>query len=448
MSNGNSKKESQIWNRVGYVEIYIWQGKGKPKIYNFEGHDFRFRVSHILGRMPEGNATISICNVKQDTANDIITLCCIPDALATRKTIKIYAGYEDPENKNYKGDLLAIMDIVNATISSPPPDIWLEITAVYAAWLNDIAFTIDILKPIGDTTYNRKVELKGIEWISPLVIGKLLKDHFGGGVLRGPTNAENLQIVEVTDTICKKLTELYKKTFPDSPIEFIADCSYLEPNDVGNVETPGKTYNFHFEGTLAQIPTKIAESFKVVADWEERNDGKIYLSCFPDPEYPMKHVTGKAWRDRVKKGRKIKFLDVEHGLIGIPKLKDAINLQCRCFLDGSLQCGDYVSVRSEMIPAIYEVGEDIRPSNSSLGYVWGKGSRRIDSATVKGFQIMKITFSGHFRGNSWFCDIEARTPYKVEKREDTLQVQKISLTEDISSKMKKEGWECLRRRVS
>ena len=47
-----SVSKSQIWNRVGYVEIYIWTGR-TAKIYKFEGHDIKFKVTHVLGRMPE-----------------------------------------------------------------------------------------------------------------------------------------------------------------------------------------------------------------------------------------------------------------------------------------------------------------------------------------------------------------------------------------------------------
>ena len=444
-----SVSKSQIWNRVGYVEIYIWTGR-TAKIYKFEGHDIKFKVTHVLGRLPEGNASISICNLTQDTANEIITICSIAEALRKRKTIKLYAGYADPENANYKGELIATMDIINATISTPPPDIWLEITAVYAAWLNNLSVSFDFInlsgrkkfKKIGSgekAVMTQSVTGMGVMYV-PDKNEEIIEEH--------PYVALNLEIVEVTRSICKKLTELHKAAFGDGSMEFVSDCSNLEPNDIGKCETPGKTFHLAYKGTMADIPTKISEAYKVVCVWEERGDGKMYLVAYPDPEHPMK-TSSDAWRKRVRQNRKIKFLDVDLGLIGIPKLKDSINLQCRCYLDGKLQCGDYVSIRSEMVPAIYEAGEPIIPNSEEVARKWDALDVAVGDITkgldrkwgVRAFQIMKITYSGHLRGNHWCCDIEARRPYLVENRKDEIAPLDIELTEDVGGKLNKDGWD-------
>lgn len=412
--------------RVGYVEILVWQGE-KAKTFTFEGHDFKFKVSHVLGRMPEGNATISICNVSQETANELVTVCNIREALARRKTIKLYAGYRDPNNENYKGDLIATMDIINATITTPPPDMWLQITAVYASWLNDVKIAMDFMD-VTEETYQKGEDVD--------VMSRSIWGSYNYGTKSSPIKyAGKLRITQIMYDISQKLNELQKRLLNRPPgLQFDCDYSALKVFDDGPNDTPGTARRLCFSCTLREIPTKLAEAFKVIVVWEERQDNRIYLTAYPDPKYTYAHKIRKEMYKRLATHDKVKFLDVDHGLIGIPKLKDSINLQCRCYLDSKIKPGDYVSVVSQLMPAIYEAGFPIKIKPPTY-------AKKQMIPERKAFQIMKITYTGHMRGNEWFCDIEARCPYWAASLiEDEPKPQVIALTDDIGGKLKREGW--------
>lgn len=430
----NENKSTEMWNRVGHVEITIFQGKGS-KTFNFDGLDFKFSVSTILGRIPEGNMTVSICGLSQDTANQIITLCNVMQALNQRKTLKLYAGYADPENKDYKGELLAVMDIVNATITTPPPDVWLQITAVYAAWLNDRVFAIDIMD------FSKEKEVKQYEQVmmATSITGYTQEAEYK----EGRKTARYVKIDDALKQICDGLNMISEKY--DRNTRYTYDTSRVSAKRKRRSYVKGKTKRFEFSGTLSQIPTKVAEYYKVLAIWEYRDDNTICLAVYPDPKhYPYLSQQEKTYVD----GSTIKFLDVDHGLIGIPKLKDSIKLECRCFLDGQIKAGDYVSVKSEMIPVIYDMGQNIKPANKTLANQWGSYKWRVDKDTkkvidedkdtIKAYQIMKIKYTGHLRGNQWFCDIEARRPELIQDRIEEVKPATLWLTED-QAKLQK-GW--------
>lgn len=417
----NSQGNSEIWYRVGHVEVVIFQETGY-ETYDFDGLDFKFSVSQILGRVPEGNMSVSICGLSLDTANKIVTLCNVREALRKRKLLKLYAGYADPENKDYKGELIAAMDIINATISTPPPDIWLQIKAVYAGWQNDCKFVIDVMDP------GKKKRVQRPDGKQDIL----------------PTELLYVYADDVMNQSCIALNKFQDKRGGD--VRYDYDVTPLEKTfgkSVSNhVAAPGRTRHFTFRGTLAELPTRISETYKILCVWEIRDDGKMYLVGYPDPKHAPA-LSEEQKKNSLQQGSMIKFLDVDHGLIGIPKLKDSIKLECRCFLDGKIQAGDYVSVRSQLMPAIYESGEPVKPSNQALAYNWGgwdsKGEEeRGNWGTVKAYQIMKIKYSGHLRGSEWFCDIEARRPSMQRTESPEGPIYSIRLTEDWSKKL--EGW--------
>ena len=421
-----SKTTSEIWNRVGHVEVIVWNGATAQQ-YDFDGLDFKFSVTQILGRMPEGNMSVSICGLSQDTANKLVTLCSSHEALIKRKTLKLYAGYADPENEKYRGELIATMDIVNATIISPPPDIWLQITAVYAGWLNDLKVAIDVMnivttQTVGSATYTNNPKLG-----TPFSFSK----------------AEYVPLEQCLEEICKGLNQLQDAR--GVKVRYKFDMSGIAEGEIPGTDesyynVPGATRHFVIKsGTLAEIPTKISETYKVHAIWETRDDNDIYLAIYPDPRY-VKNLSDKD-KSKFTRGKTIKFLDVDHGLIGIPKLRDAIKLECRCFLDGKIKAGDYVSVKSEMLPVIYEYGENIKPSNKSLASNWGGKSWKNDEDknTIKAYQIMRIKYTGHLRGNEWYCDIEARRPASVTSLTAEAKPRPILITENYSKIA--DGWD-------
>lgn len=455
----------QSWYRVGYVEISIYQEDGTIKTDTYEGLDFKFKITQIIGRMPEGNMSVSICGLSHDTANKIVTLCSTAEALAKRKTVRVFAGYRNPNNADYKGKCLASMDIINATITTPPPDIWLQITGVYSAFLNNQNIAIDVanVKPLpkkGLTATDRTL-LTAL----PGSIGNaiLAVNDFGTGSTQFMHNEENKkkwnnivgnmlhserktveyvrlkplleQIIEQLNALAKlrdkeetkQIKYSYKIKLSKSNAKrkqyktiggFTMYDSRKDEWEKGYV-IPGQTRRFRYIGSIAKLPTKISETYKVNALWEDLGDNKICLSVYSDPRY----AEGIDPDDLDFIGsHNVKFLSVETGLIGIPKLKDSIELQCRFLLDENIAAGDYVCVNSVLMDAINAMGQ-------TIDTLHGKASV---------YQIMKITFTGHLRGNEWYCDVCARRPMEIYNFKAPPKPRTFWLTKDLKDEF--DGW--------
>ena len=442
------------WGRVGYVEINIFNDNGTIETIPCEGLDFKFKITQILGRMPEGNMSVSICGLSHATANKIVTLCNTAEALKKRKTVRVYAGYRDENNSNYKGKCLATMDIINATITTPPPDIWLQITGVYAGWLNDQKICFDIadieVKDREKLTEGDKVALGAIAIAAaPFTLGGSIATY--GTELTSASiskdrekalinmlhshktrNANYLQLPQVLKIITDKLNQLSKARGDGIEYSYKVKLSKSDqtvfkkyktaggftmydsrkPVTVKGYSIPGRTRRFRYTGTIAKIPTKISETFLVNAMWENIGEKQICLKVYSDPRYSP----GIDPKDLDFIGSNtVKFLSVETGLIGIPKLKDSVELQCRFLLDENVTAGDYVCVNSVLMDAIHAMGQVIETQH-------GKASV---------YQIMKITFTGHMRGNEWYCDVSARRPMDIQTFKQNAKPRPIWMTDDL-----------------
>lgn len=428
------------WGRVGYVEINIFNDNGTIETIPCEGLDFKFKITQILGRMPEGNMSVSICGLSHATANKIVTLCNTAEALKKRKTVRVYAGYRNENNPNYKGKCLATMDIINATITTPPPDIWLQITGVYAGWLNDQKICFDI----ADIKKKKLSQMSNWE-VAKVAIGSLLESadvaaHEGDydeyakffEDRQAGVTAEYLQLPHVLKIIIDRLNELSKKRGDGIEYSYKVKLSKSDqtvykkyqtvggftmydsrkPITVKGYSIPGRTRRFRYTGTLAKLPTKISETFLVNAMWENIGNKKICLKVYSDPRYSP----GIDPKDLDFIGSNtVKFLSVETGLIGIPKLKDSVELQCRFLLDENITAGDYVCVNSVLMDAIHAMGQVIKTQHGE--------------ASV--YQIMKITFTGHMRGNEWYCDVSARRPMDIQTFKQNAKPRAIWMTDDL-----------------
>jgi len=439
--------DKPYWGRVGYVEVMIRNDNGTYKIHHFEGLDFKFKITQILGRMPEGNMSVSVCGLKHETANEIVTLCSTAEALKKRKTLRIYAGYRDENNPNYKGKCLATMDIINATITSPPPDIWLQITGVYAGWLNDqkICFDIADIQPrekkkltFGDKALIGLLNpgaLLGQE-LALSVMGEEAREEYERQLVKmihshKERTANYLQLPQVLQIIVDRLNVLSKARGDGIEYTYKIKLSKSDqttykkyktamgemydsrkPITVKGYSIPGKTRRFRYVGTIAKLPIKLSETFRVNAMWENIGEKQICLKVYSDPRYSK----GIDPNDLDFIGSNtVKFLSVETGLIGIPKLKDSIELQCRFLLDENVTAGDYVCVNSVLMDAIHAMGQTIKTKHGD--------------ASV--YQIMKITYTGHIRGNEWYCDVCARRPMDIQTFKQDAKPRPIWMTADL-----------------
>lgn len=81
---------------------------------------------------------------------------------------------------------------------------------------------------------------------------------------------------------------------------------------------------------------------------------------------------------------RIKTLSMKTGMIGLPRLKESVMLECRSLLDPRLSVGDVVEMESTVINAVN-----------------GR------------YRIIDLTHTGHFRGKEWYTQIRAVDPKRV-----------------------------------
>lgn len=400
----NSETETfDLWDRVGYVEITI--GDKEPKVYT--GLDFKFKVSKTLTGYVEGMMSVSIHGLSQAAINDIVTVCNWQEAIEQRKRVKVYAGYRKPDNKDYQGDLIASMDIVYASVTTPPPELWVTIEGVQSAYYRHIAFKYKYaagFNKVKETLEYKTFSHGPIDFILPnansdVAVTRVIKQD--------PTEYKSYTrhievekwyrkgsgIKEVCNDLVKCITRSFKRL--GLPTTMSVEYAYISE------KTLNKTIeSFDFDGMLADIPAKIGSTFDVFCffEYSDNHDDVLVIMEKPDNN-DQKQQSQMSRVNQRKREIRQKVLDVDHGLIGIPTISNATSLKCRCLLDPKLSVGDYVDIKSEVMPIV--------------------------QSTATGWQINRVTFTGHLRGNEWYTDITAAdyTRMTSDKKAGTNKVE-------------------------
>lgn len=122
-----SNKKTNYFGRCGWVELAAPQDitdTSKPKFTVLKGLDFKFDISKPVGAVCL-DAKISVLGLSWDNIVKYATYAADAIAYAKKYRIRVFAGYGSDENAK------CIFDgyITRAMPATPPPDIWLEITA-------------------------------------------------------------------------------------------------------------------------------------------------------------------------------------------------------------------------------------------------------------------------------------------------------------------------------
>lgn len=394
-STSSTIETSTLWERVGYVEISI--GDADPMV--FKGLDFKFSVRKVLANMVEGTMKVEIHGIPQDKINEIITVCDQQEAINQRKRVKVYAGYKKPDNKEYEGDLIACMDIIYASVTSPPPDLWLTIEGVQSNYYRHIVF-----KYKTEAGFRKEVIQKTVTTLSDQVSWLLPAQHKIWGmdkvskyriVKSDKTDISHalvdveywfqkyLTIEQIVDDLVKCINKAFEKGGEKRRI-----TSELHLSDANKAK---QVASFIFEGSMDRLIAQIGMTFNVFCFLEYSDDNEDCLVIMDnDPKGISSPPEGYfVNKDRKKRQIRTKKLDTEHGLIGIPSIGHVTSLKCRCLLDPSLTVGDYIDITSAIMPQVH--------------------------SEPPGWQINKISFSGHLRGNEWYTDITAIDPRRLKK---------------------------------
>lgn len=383
--NLNYKPEEQTssqFERVGYVEIDFGKDAGGgERVRQFHGLDFRFKVVKILNNYPQGFAEVSILGLDQDTINRLTELTTQEQAVLKQKRVRVYAGYKKKGDDNYKGDLICDMDIIYATPTTTPPEVWVTITAGVRYMdkkyridisLPDNLSLVDITYGQGDFVHSRKYSFKNLCEDVVRVINreydKISKDENQGN----PTFTK-LEL----DWRLEEDDFTTDNTLVAKPLRAGADgLPYIPPfqESKKTVSEILERLNNYFAG---------GRKLWVFVD-SGRNPNTDYLVVCP---VAIKKKAEKAVADRAKaierngwfnKFGTVHYVDTAHGMIGLPSLIKGNELRCKMLLSPTIKASDWVKVDSKIIPKLN-------------GY----------------WVVNHIEHTGHFRGNEWYTSVVA-----------------------------------------
>ena len=384
-SSGNSDVERyDLWDRVGYVELKI--GDDEPMV--FKGLDFKFNVRKVLANRFEGTMKVEIHGLTQKTANKIVTVCNQQEASMQRKLIRVYAGYRKPEDPNYEGTLIGAMDILYASVTSPPPEMWITIEGVMSKYYDYFNFgfrtegqkyevTIPVTKKI-PVKVGRKTSLAGVSVYGPTFTTTDVYEEREFSWKEYETRQDLLSI----DQVCEEFQKALNQSFIMHDMKNRLCIKLFVSEKTREHKVP----EFEFKDKLSAFPTKLGEVWDVFCFFDASYGDEDYLIVVDknmDTEGKSKEERSMAALNHFKPTIKFKKLDVEHGLIGIPTVYQTTSLKCRCLLDPDLTVGDFIQIESRVMEAV-------------------KGTD-----PERGWQIMSIGFNGHMRGNNWYTDITA-----------------------------------------
>lgn len=386
------EQTSPQFNRVGYVEIDFGKDAGGgERVKQFYDLDFKFKIVKILNNYPQGFAEVSILGLDQDTINRLTELTTQEQAVLKQKRVRVYAGYKKNGDGSYNGDLLCDMDIIYATPTTTPPEVWVTITA--GVRYMDKVHRIDISLPDGQSVVDIKKSQAGFIRSRKYSFRNLCED-----------------VVRVINREYEKIAKNKKNGNTQFP-KLVLDWRISEDDFTTDNTIVGKTLRSGVDSSgLPYIPP-FNETRKTVSEIIERLNnffaGRRKLWVFVDTikepgtdhlvvcpiaiKERAKEKAEKAARDaKIKKALGAEFgtvhyVDIEHGMVGLPSLIKGNELRCKTLLSPTMRAGDWVKVESKIIPKLN-------------GY----------------WTVNHIEHTGHFRGNEWYTSICAYDETKAQ----------------------------------
>jgi len=388
-NNLNSTSEKyDLWGRVGCVEIDLGRNssynQGKP--LRFTDVDFSFKVTKVMGDYQEGSVDVRILGLKQDTMNQIVTICNQVEALASGKRIRVYAGYQDmgEGDKNYFGDKIIEADISYAKVDSPAPEMWLSIVGVIGYRNQFQQINVSFPDKITQDEYSKPPQKKYATQDEYHIWDGFvfLFDDYGyeyAGSLSNPFRYYKYKEVQkdspptiLFKDLCQKCVEILNVLYnANGKIGAKVELDFRTENNP-------KIENFTSQGTISDMLSALRQvgDFYVFLDCDRDAQNLEHLVvCDRPKDVGVDNIQQEI--NRFKKQVRIKHLSKKTGMIGIPSVANATSLECRMLLDPRLTVGDYIDLESQTMP----------------------------SANDKNWQITRITHTGRLRGSEWYTDV-------------------------------------------
>ena len=373
------------FNRVGHVEIDFGtdstysSGAGRiavsnqGKFFSFEGLDFKFRISKICDEYPKGFAEISILGLQKDTINRLTELTTQDEAMRHKKRIRVYAGYADETNPDYKGDLICDMDIVYATPTTPPPEVWVTITAGIRIDDKYRHFSVSLPEML--------TERDGKKYQNTSYEMKTNRHNWLG--LKFCTHENVYPLKTLCGDVVRIINEQYEKVEKETGVKTTKlKLDFRAPEYYGKFDM--KNIGF------LPSATDVSGIIKEMNDLDPKKRLKFFIENGTDGKTDLlvcKELGSNESSDddeQQSSTSNIKYLDMYNGMVGLPSIVQGNEIRCRCLLTPGLRMLDWVKITSTIIPKMN-------------GY----------------WQVREITHNGHFRGNEWYTDICGFDPSKI-----------------------------------
>lgn len=363
-----------IFNRVGLVVLTI-----NKQEYAFKDLNFRFNVSMIMDKFPRGEITVDILGLSQETMNKIVAMSNKVDNLSRGSKVTVYAGYkgQEDESKSYRygeyfGDLLFSADIVYATITSAPPEMWLRITGVMWYRYQFMRANINVPSQV------KKDENDENPQDVPVTYQRIFD-----AVLQAMNSKSDESGITVRLDWRAELTKL-SDTVGDGKESFVSSGSIYSV--LSQISDLGKLYVFQetSENDVNQMTIYVVD----------RMDASGADGSTPDGanEQLMRMV---RQMNSSKMTLRKKKLTKDSGLIGIPSLQECTSLKSRMLLDPRMKAGDFMWVHTDILPCLNSEGTE---------ETWKEKANWI---------VLEVTHHGELRGQEWYTEITAIDPLRL-----------------------------------
>ena len=366
----SKSSSSRLFNRVGHVELDFGTDSSPSSkgLFAFKGLDFKFRIRQICAEYPKGFAQIAILGLSPAQIDQITELTTQNVARDHKKRVRVFAGYAKEDDPDYDGDLVCDLDIMYATPTTMPPEVWLTITAGVRLPDKDTYMPINLPK-------ENERQMTATEYV--------YENNVWGGAITASrrkvvkTVQKKYLFEDLMKDVVKTINETYKKAAEDgeSPT-YDLELEWRAPDYYKKLPVP--TGQFVSDGTVSDLFKKL-----------NKLDNLGRLRFFIDNRIGEKkdflvveEITSKE-EDKMVTRRLIE-LDINHGLIGLPSLVQGNCLRCKSLLIPELRMMDWVKMTSILAPKMN-------------GY----------------WKVREVTHTGHFRGNEWYTDIVANDPTKM-----------------------------------
>ena len=295
-----SKIDYDNYLRYGHVEILDTAG---GKVYDFDGLDFKFKITRTLDSFSAGFVEASVLNISKDDRDALTEIRDMQTAIERQYRLRIFAGYENSATP-FKGAMIADCELCEAMPISPPPDIWMRFKGVYGYMFQFVNVSASL-------------------------------------------NSKNVTFRE----LCSKMVDEVLNKY-DTVCHTILD--FRASDETANKKVTGKDgAGISYDGSLYGIANYLSEIGDVCCFFDMATTvapGYRYLGA--RNLVVLDRPSTKTASNKRNGTTYTKIVDEAHGMVGLPQFKPPCEVTCTTLLDPQLRVWDKIDLKSKLIRGI------------------------------------------------------------------------------------------------